>query len=70
MANEVIPANEIKFEKFCNVLEQLHKKKRKRQEQDKILENFIHECKLSASQVVGKKVIINISKIKKNRAPV
>uniref|UniRef100_A0A2H1VB16 DNA ligase 4 n=1 Tax=Spodoptera frugiperda TaxID=7108 RepID=A0A2H1VB16_SPOFR len=55
MANEVIPANEIKFEKFCNILEQLHKKKRKRQEQDKILENFIHECKLSASQVVGKK---------------
>ncbi|XP_022821791.1 DNA ligase 4-like isoform X1 [Spodoptera litura] len=55
MANEVIPANEIKFEKFCSILEQLHKRKRQRQEQDKILGNFLNECKLSASQVVGKK---------------
>ncbi|CAH0695405.1 unnamed protein product [Spodoptera exigua] len=56
MAHEVIiPANDIKFEKFCNILEQLHKRKRQRQEQDKILGLFLNECKLSASQVVGKK---------------
>ncbi|PZC75552.1 hypothetical protein B5X24_HaOG205982 [Helicoverpa armigera] len=55
MANEVTPANEIKFEKLCNLLEQLHKRKKQRQEQDKILGTFINEFKMTASQIVGQK---------------
>lgn len=56
MANEV-PANEIKFEKLCNLFEQLHKKKRQKQEQDKILSNFFNEFKTNASKIAGIKVI-------------
>uniref|UniRef100_A0A2A4K475 DNA ligase 4 n=1 Tax=Heliothis virescens TaxID=7102 RepID=A0A2A4K475_HELVI len=55
MANEVTPANEIKFEKLCNLLEQLHKRKKQRQEQDKILGTFINDFKMTASQIVGLK---------------
>lgn len=58
MANIVIPANDIKFEKLCGLLDQLHKKKQK-QEKDKILGNYINEFKLNASQIVGQKVIKN-----------
>lgn len=57
MANEVTPANEIKFEKLCNLFEQLNKKKKQKQEQDKILGTFINDFKLHASQIVGPKVI-------------
>ncbi|XP_026739179.1 DNA ligase 4-like isoform X1 [Trichoplusia ni] len=52
MANEV-PANEIKFEKLCNLFEQLHKKKRPKQEQDKILSNFFNEFKTNTSKIAG-----------------
>ena len=57
MANEVTPANEIKFEKLCNLFEQLHRKKKQKQEQDKILGSYINDFKLTASQIVGPKVI-------------
>ncbi|KAJ8736143.1 hypothetical protein PYW08_006799 [Mythimna loreyi] len=55
MASEVLPANEIKFDKLCNLLEQLHRKKKKKQEQDKLLGTFINDFKLHASQTVGPK---------------
>lgn len=64
MANEVTPANEIKFEKLCNLLEQLHRKKKHKQEQDKILGTFINDFKMEASQIVGQKVMTILFKTK------
>ncbi|CAB3241041.1 unnamed protein product [Arctia plantaginis] len=55
MPDKVTPVNNIKFEKFCGVLEQLHKRKKLKKVQDTILSDFINDCKLTASQVIGGK---------------
>ncbi|CAK1540220.1 unnamed protein product [Leptosia nina] len=52
---EVIPANDILFEDFCSILEQLSKRKKQKQDQDRILNNFIHDFRIKAGKVTNKK---------------
>ncbi|XP_050344738.1 DNA ligase 4-like isoform X1 [Nymphalis io] len=47
--HRVVPANLISFGELCAVLEQLHKKKRHRPEQNKILANFFNNVRLKIS---------------------
>lgn len=56
MGDKVTPASNIKFDKLCGVLEQLHKRKKLKKVQDTVLGDFINDCKLMASQVIGEKV--------------
>lgn len=50
-----IPANEILFGDLCNVLEQIHKKKKQRAEQDKIMNTFsIRVANTEGEKVCGK----------------
>ncbi|XP_061709424.1 DNA ligase 4-like [Cydia pomonella] len=43
------------FAQLCDLLERLHKKKKERQEQDKILTAFFDEFRLKAARITGKK---------------
>lgn len=54
MDKKVIPANNIKFEKLCDLLEKLNRSKKQRKELD-TLADFFNEYKLTASQTVGNK---------------
>ncbi|XP_038207910.1 DNA ligase 4-like isoform X1 [Zerene cesonia] len=52
---EKIPANDILFSEFCILLEQLSKRKKHRQDQDKTLANFINDFRINSGKVTDKK---------------
>lgn len=56
---EAKPANNVLFGDFCTVLEQLSKKRRQRQDQDRILSNFVNEFRINAGKVTGEKVTMD-----------
>ncbi|XP_052739139.1 DNA ligase 4 isoform X1 [Bicyclus anynana] len=55
MEPNVIPANDVLFGDLCKVLEQIHKKKKQRAEQDKVLTNFVNNFGLTVASTVGHK---------------
>lgn len=52
----IIPANLLLFSKLTNLFERLHKKRKQRHEQNKLLENFIMEFRIDVAKTTGKKV--------------
>ncbi|XP_041974835.1 DNA ligase 4 [Aricia agestis] len=51
----ITPANEITFNEICLLFEKLYKRKKQRQEQNKILMNFVNEFRLKVAKTIGKK---------------
>ncbi|CAH2231646.1 DNA ligase 4-like isoform X1 [Pararge aegeria] len=51
-----IPANEILFGDLSNVLEQIHKKKKQRTEQEKKLTEFVNNFSIRVANTVGEKI--------------
>lgn len=56
----VFPANLILFGDLCEVLEQLYKKKRQRQEQNKILGTFLNNVRLKTANTKDEKVKVTL----------
>lgn len=56
----VFPANLILFGDLCEVLEQLYKKKRQRQEQNKILATFLNNVRLKTANTKDEKVKVTL----------
>ncbi|XP_050681911.1 DNA ligase 4-like isoform X1 [Leptidea sinapis] len=52
---EATPANNIKFSDLCSVLQQIHKNKKNRHEQDKIVTNFVNDFRLNSGAFIEKK---------------
>ncbi|XP_045490979.1 DNA ligase 4-like isoform X2 [Colias croceus] len=52
---EKTPANDILFRELCTLLEQLSKRKKHRQDQDKMLSNFINDFRINSGKVTDKK---------------
>lgn len=58
----IIPANEMQFEQLCLLLEELFNinnsnKKNKKDEQFKVLTNFVNDFKVNAAKINNSKVI-------------